>query len=43
MAARGEEQFIDEMVLSRGGDAQGWGTRLDLHFFLDFHLKEPYI
>jgi hypothetical protein len=26
-----------------GGDVEGGGERLDLHFFLDFRLKEPYI
>jgi hypothetical protein len=41
--ANREEQFMDEMVLSGTGGAEGWRARPDPHFFLDFHLKEPYI
>jgi len=38
-----EEHFIEEMVLGVREGAGGGGTRLDLHFFLDFRLKAPYI
>jgi hypothetical protein len=38
-----KEQFMEKMVLSGRGGAEGRRESLDPHFFLDFRLKEPYI
>jgi hypothetical protein len=39
----GEEQFMEEMVLRWREGVEVRRARPDLHFFLDFRLKEPYI
>ena len=46
MAFRGMEQFVRQMVLrvsAGSGQFRAGSSRADVHFFLDFRLKEPYI
>lgn len=43
MVWRGQEQFVEEMVLGSGGDEGPGPAPADPHFFLDFRLKPPYI
>jgi hypothetical protein len=38
-----EEHFMHEMVLRVEQVGEGGHERSDVHFFLDFRLKEPYI